>query len=115
MEIASIATVSLGGTAIIGFITWLVMKFVSKDPKTKLLDIFKKKVVEEREQTKIKKIIREQEVITKQIEIAETSSEATIQKVKTTIQKACGEIQVILKEDKISEIDKQIDKDWEDI
>jgi len=115
MEIASIATLSLGGAGLIGIITWLFTKFVSKDPKIKLLDIFKKKVVEEQEQKKIYKITKEQEIISKQIEIAEMSSETTKQKVKDTIIKASKDIQIILKEDKIAEIDKQIEKDWEEI
>lgn len=115
MDISSIAVLSLGGTGIIGVLYWLLTKIVGRDPKTKILDVFRSKVIEDREQKVIHKITKEQEIITKQIEIAETSSESTKQKVKEKIQEASKEIQVILKEDKIAEIDKQIEEEWEDI
>jgi len=115
MEAMSITTIALGGAGAIGIITWLLTKIVGRSSGTKILDIFKKKVTEEREQKVIHKITKEQEVITKQIEIAETSSEITKQKVKVKIQEVCEEIQIILKEDKIAEIDKQIEEEWKDI
>lgn len=115
MDVSSIAVLGLGGTGLIGVIYWLLTKIMGKHPKSKLLDIFKKKVVEEQEQEKIKEITKEQEIIIKQIEVAETSSEETKKKVKEKIKKAAVEIQAILKEDKISEIEKQIQEEWDDI
>ena len=115
MEIASMVTIAVGASGLIGLITWLLGKSVGRSSGTKLLDIFKKKVTEEQQQEKIKKITKEQEIIVKQLEIAETSCEATKEKVKETIKKTIVDIQTILKEDKIAEIDKQIKEDWEDI
>jgi len=115
MEIGSIAILSLGGAGLIGILTWLLTKFAGRSSGKKLLDIFKKKVTEDQEQEKIKEITKEQEIIVKQIEVAEMSSDTTKQKVKEVIKKASTDIQVILKEDKIIEIDKQINENWDDM
>ena len=115
MDIISMATLGLGGAGVIGVLTWILSKVFTKSKSTKLLDIFKSKDTVKKEQEKINKITKEQEIIVKQIEIAEMSSDATREKVKETIKKACDEIQVILKEDKIAAIDKQIEDDCEDI
>ena len=115
MEIASIATISLGATALIGVITLLLTKIVGKSSKTKLFDIFKKKVTEDQEQEKIKEISKEQEIIINQIKLADKFSEETKKKVREKVREAAKDIQKILNQDTISTINKQIDEDWEDI
>jgi galactokinase/mevalonate kinase-like predicted kinase len=105
----------LGGTALVGIITMLLTKFSGRSKEKKLLDVFKKDKQQEILTTKIKEVSKEQEIIDKQLKASETSSKETKEKIKKTLQKAAVEIQNTLKQDKISEIDAQIDSDWEDL
>lgn len=105
----------LGGTALVGIITMLLTKFTGRSKKKKLLDMFKKDKQQEDLQKEIKEVTKEQEVIKKQLQLADTASKETKQKIKKTLQKAAVEIQDTLKKEKISEIDAQIDSDWEDL
>lgn len=115
MDSSTILMYGVGGTAVVGIITFLLSKFAGRSKDTKLLDVFKKDKKQEELQTKIKETTKEQEVIAKQIALAETSSNETKKKIKETLKKATIEIQETLKKDKISEIDAQIDSDWEDL
>lgn len=115
MSASSIVLFGVGATALVGIITLISSKMASKSSGTKLLDVFKKDQKQEELQTNIKEVSKEQEVIVKQIELSQTASEETKEKIKKKLQQTAVEIQKTLKEDKISEIDKQIDSDWENL
>lgn len=115
MEALSIATISIGGISLVGIIMWLLTKIVGRNKGEKLFDIFKKKHIEEEQKEKINKITKEQEIIKKQIEISENSTEEVREKVREKCREAVKEIQKILNEDAITAIDKQIKEDWNDI
>ena len=115
MDISSIVILGLGGAGFISAVVLLLTKYFGRSNKEKILDIFKSKVTKKKEQENITRITREQEIITKQIEIAESSCEETRKKVKEIVLKTAEEIQKVLKENQIAEIDKEIKEDWKDI
>ena len=80
--------------------------------KSKLLDQFKKDAEQEKLQTEVKEISKEQQVIAAQIRASENASEETKTEIKKKLQKAAVEIQETLKKDNLAAIDEQIDEDW---
>ena len=115
MEISSIALLGLGGAGLIGAIFLLLTKFFGRSSKDKLTDIIKSNFLKTKEQENIESVTKEQEIIIKQIKVAEVSSEETREKVKTIVREASKDIQIILNNSTIADIDKQIKEDWEDI
>jgi hypothetical protein len=105
----------VGGVALVGVLAIFLPKLMGKSKKTKLLDQFKKDAKQEKLQTEVKEITKEQKIIVAQIEAAEHASEATKVKIKEKLQKAAVEIQATLKEDNLVAIDDQIDEDWKDL
>lgn len=106
---------AVGGVGIVGALAIFLPKLLGKSKKSKLLDQFKKDAKQEKLQTEIKEITKEQKVIAAQIEASEHASEETKVKIKEKLQKAAVEIQATLKEDNLAAIDEQIDEDWKDI
>jgi len=70
---------------------------------------------QKRKQEEIEKTTKKQQVIAKQIEIAEQASEESKQKVDKILKKAATEVNQILKEDNIAKIDQVIEEEWEDL
>ena len=102
----------LGAVGIVGALAIFLPKLLGRSNKSKILDEFKKNAKEEKLQTEIKEITKEQKVLAAQIEASEHASEETKAKVKEKLQKAAVEIQKTLKEDNLAAIDAQIDEDW---
>ena len=102
----------LGAVGIVGALALFLPKLLGKSKKRKLLDEFKKDAKQEKLQTEIKEITKEQKVIAAQIEASAHASEETKTKIKEKLQKAAVEIQETLKEDNLAAIDDQIDEDW---
>jgi len=106
---------ALGGVAVIGGLAIFLPKILGGSKKSKLLDEFKKDAEQEKLQTEVKEISKEQQVIAAQIKASENASEETKTEIKKKLQKAAVEIQETLKKDNLSAIDKQIDEDWKDL
>lgn len=102
----------LGGVAVIGALALFLPKLMGRSKKSKLLDQFKKDAEQEKLQTEVKEITKEQQVIAAQIKASEHASEETKAKVKEKLQKAAVEIQETLKKDNLAAIDAQIDEGW---
>ena len=105
----------VGAVGLVGALALFLPKLLGKSKKTKLLDQFKKDAKQEKLQTEIKEVSKEQKIIVAQIEASEHASEETKIKIKEKLQKAAVEIQATLKEDSIAAIDDQIDEDWKDL
>ena len=109
-----IGIIGLGSVGAVGLLMFLIQKFTGKNKK----DIEKETrhtVKQEQTQDKIKVITKEQQVLAKQVEVAESAAEESKLKVKDIIKKASKEITETLKQDSIVTIDKQIEEDWESI
>ena len=109
-----IALVGLGSVGLFGGVMLLIQKLTKKSKK----DIEKETrhtVKQENTQEKIKVITKEQQVLAKQVEVAESAAEESKAKVKEIMKKASKEITETLKQDKIVTIDKQIEEDWESL
>lgn len=105
----------VGAVGLVGALALFLPKLLGKSKKTKLLDQFKKDAKQEKLETEIKEITKEQKVIAEQIKASEHASEETKVKIKEKLQKAAVEIQATLKEDSLAAIDDQIDEDWKDL
>ena len=113
--VGNILTYGLGSVAIFGGISILFNKFIGSDSKKAFLEKFKKDEKQKELQENIEHIDKEQQVIASQVRITEKSAAETQVKVKNILRKAAVEIQETLKQDSISEIDKQIDEDWKNL
>jgi hypothetical protein len=109
-----IAVYGLGGVGLAGGIMLLLQKFMSKDKKDYLKE-FKHETKQEKTQEKIKIVSKEQEVIAKQVKMAEGAAKESQEKVKKIMQVASKKIAETLKEDNILKIDQQIADDWGDL
>jgi uncharacterized membrane protein YhiD involved in acid resistance len=105
----------VGAAGIVGALSILLPKLLGKSNKSKILDQFKKDAKQEKLETEIKEITKEQKVIADQIKASEHASEETKTKIKQKLQKAAVEIQATLKEDNLAAIDDQIDEEWKDL
>lgn len=103
----------LGGVAVVGALAIFLPKLMGRSKKSKLLDQFKKDAKQEKLQTEVKEITKEQKVIAAQVEASEHASEETKKVIQEKLQKAAVEIQETLKKDNLAAIDAQIDEDWE--
>lgn len=70
---------------------------------------------QKRKEEKIKKLTRKQEVIARQVKMAEGSSEESKKKVDQILKKAVKDVNRVLKEDNLEKIDQTINDEWEDL
>jgi len=115
MDISSIAVLGLGGAGLISLLILMLTKFFGRSNKEKILDIFKGKIIKKTELGKIEVATKEQEIILKQIKASEVSSEKTKEKVNIILKNASKDIQVILRNEELSDIEKQMNDDWDHI
>ena len=99
----------LGCGGLAGIIYYATTQF-RKKPGELIKDLGQK-----RKQEKIIKITKKQEVIAKQIEVAEKASDESKKKVDKILKKAAVEVNQILKEDNLAKIDQTIEDEWEDL
>ena len=109
-----IAVFGLGTVGIVSLVMMLVQKFLKKS-KADIERETKHVVKQEQTEEKIKTITKEQEVLAKQVEVAESAAEDSKKKVKEIMKKASQEITETLKQDSIVKIDQQIEDDWSDL
>lgn len=81
-----------------------------KDPAELIKDLGQK-----RKEEKIKKLTKKQEVIARQVKMAEESSEKSKKKVDQILKKAVKDVNRVLKEDNLEKIDQTINEEWEDL
>jgi len=106
---------AVGGVGVLGALFIILPKLLGRSTEKKLLDKFNKEAVEQKLDTEIKEITKEQKVIEAQIKASENASEETKAKIQKKLQQTAVEIQKTLKEDNLAAIDEQIDKDWGDL
>ena len=111
---AKIAIIGLGSVGVLGGLMLLIQKFTGKS-KADILKQFKHKVKQDRIQEDIKIVTKEQEILAKQVKMAEGAAAESQEKVKKIMQVASKKIAETLKEDSILKIDQQIDEDWNDL
>lgn len=109
-----IAMVGLGSVGLFGGVMLLIQKLTKKSKKD-IEEETRHVVKQEQTQEKIKVITKEQEVLAKQVEVAESAADESRKKVKEIMKKASAEITETLKQDSIVKIDKQIEDDWNDL
>lgn len=98
-----------------GGISFLAFFLSSKiGTKSKVLEAIHNLMNKQRE-TKIKEIEKDENVIKVKLKNSEQVSKVAKNKIKSIQKKAVKEIENILKENKISNISKEINSDWEDI
>ena len=109
---AKIAVFGLGGAAIFGGAMLLFRRFTEKGGITRAA---LHKAFQSKKQEEIKEVTKKQEVLNKQLEMAEQASEDSKKRINEIAKKAAVEINQVLKEDSIAKIDEEIDKDWDDL
>lgn len=112
---ANIPIYGLGTAAVIGLITMLVSKFMTKSSEKRKFEHAQHQEKQEKIQEEIKVINKKQEVLTQQIEATEKAAEKSKAKVDNIVKKATQEISEVLKEDDLVKIDKTIQEGWDDL
>lgn len=107
--------IGLGSVGVFGLIYFIVNKFFSGSGSKKefIESMMNKKIKEKREE--IKNISKKEEIIVKQIRESEKQSEEVKKKIDEKFKQTAKEVEQILKENDLSKIDEQIDKEWDDL
>jgi galactokinase/mevalonate kinase-like predicted kinase len=109
---ARIAIIGLGGVAAFGGLMLLFRRFTEgKGISREALH----KVFQKEKQEEIKATTKKQEILVKQLKLAEQTSTESRKEIDKIAKDAAVKINKILAESSISKISEEIDKDWEDL
>lgn len=111
MKPTDIAVYGISGVAIFGIIYFILNKFTGSGSMLK--KIFNKE--QEEKQQEIVTINKKQDILQKQFKESEKASIEAKKKIDQIYKNTAKEVNKVLKEDKISVIDSEIDDAWDDL